>query len=216
MIMINSTRSRRQAVFTLCLAATLGSALITESTAQTPSPTLRMRGNIVSVSATSLVVKDRSGEVVELALTDKLVVSEVYPIKLEGIKPGSFIGTAAMPQADGTQRAIAVSVFPEAARGTGEGHRPFDLLPQSTMTNATVEDVAVAGNAVAGRTLKLKYKDGEKTVMVPADAPIVTSRPGDRSLLVPGASVSLFAQAIEGKPTALRINVGKNGFALPY
>ena len=216
MIMINSTRSRRQAVFTLCLAATLGSALITESTAQTPSPTLRMRGNIVSVSATSLVVKDRSGEVVELALTDKLVVSEVYPIKLEDIKPGSFVGTAAMPQADGTQRAIAVSVFPEAARGTGEGHRPFDLLPQSTMTNATVEDVAVAGNAVAGRTLKLKYKDGEKTVMVPADAPIVTSRPGDRSLLVPGASVSLFAQAIEGKPTALRINVGKNGFALPY
>lgn len=219
--MINPTRSRRQAVFTLCLAATLGSALITESTAQTPSPTLRMRGNIVSVSATSLVVNDRGGEVVELALTDKLVVSEVYPIKLEGIKPGSFIGTAAMPQADGTQRAIAVSVFPEAARGTAEGHRPFDLLPQSTMTNATVDDVAVsgntaAGNTAAGRTLKLKYKDGEKTVVVPADAPIVTSRPADRSLLVAGASVSLFAQAIDGKPTALRINVGKNGFALPY
>ena len=221
MIMINSTRSRRQAVFTLCLATTLGSALITESTAHTPSPTLRMRGNIVSVSATSLVVKDRSGEVVELALTDKLVVSEVYPIKLEDIKPGSFIGTAAMPQADGTQRAIAVSVFPEAARGTAEGHRPFDLLPQSTMTNATVDDVAVsgntaAGNTAAGRTLKLKYKDGEKTVVVPADAPIVTSRPADRSLLVAGASVSLLAQAIDGKPTALRINVGKNGFALPY
>ena len=216
MIMINSTRSRRQAVFTLCLATTLGSALITESTAHTPSPTLRMRGNIVSVSATSLVVKDRSGEVVELALTDKLVVSEVYPIKLEDIKPGSFIGTAAMPQVDGTQRAIAVSVFPEAARGTAEGHRPFDLLPQSTMTNATVDDVAVSGNTAAGRTLKLKYKDGEKTVVVPADAPIVTSRPADRSLLVAGASVSLFAQAIDGKPTALRINVGKNGFALPY
>ena len=216
MIMINSTRSRRQAVFTLCLATTLGSALITESTAHTPSPTLRMRGNIVSVSATSLVVKDRSGEVVELALTDKLVVSEVYPIKLEDIKPGSFIGTAAMPQVDGTQRAIAVSVFPEAARGTAEGHRPFDLLPQSTMTNATVDDVATSSTSAAGRTLKLKYKDGEKTVVVPADAPIVTSRPADRSLLVAGASVSLFAQAIDGKPTALRINVGKNGFALPY
>ena len=216
MIMINSTRSRRQAVFTLCLATTLGSALITESTAHTPSPTLCMRGNIVSVSATSLVVKDRSGEVVELALTDKLVVSEVYPIKLEDIKPGSFIGTAAMPQVDGTQRAIAVSVFPEAARGTAEGHRPFDLLPQSTMTNATVDDVATSSTSAAGRTLKLKYKDGEKTVVVPADAPIVTSRPADRSLLVAGASVSLFAQAIDGKPTALRINVGKNGFALPY
>ena len=215
-MMINSTCSRRHAVFTLCLTASLGSALITESTAQTPSPTLRMRGNIVSVSATSLVVKDRSGEVVELALTDKLVVSEVYPIKLEDIKPGSFIGTAAMPQVDGTQRAIAVSVFPEAARGTAEGHRPFDLLPQSTMTNATVDDVATSSTSAAGRTLKLKYKDGEKTVVVPADAPIVTSRPADRSLLVAGASVSLFAQAIDGKPTALRINVGKNGFALPY
>ena len=215
-MMINSTCSRRHAVFTLCLAASLGSALITESTAQTPSPTLRMRGNIVSVSATSLVVKDRSGEVVELALADKLVVSEVYPIKLEDIKPGSFIGTAAMPQVDGTQRAIAVSVFPEAARGTAEGHRPFDLLPQSTMTNATVDDVATSSTSAAGRTLKLKYKDGEKTVVVPADAPIVTSRPADRSLLVAGASVSLFAQAIDGKPTALRINVGKNGFALPY
>lgn len=212
------TLSRRHAALTLtlCLAASLGGAWITQAMAQTPAPTLRIRGNIVSVSATSLVIKDRSGEVVDLASTDKLVISEVYPIKLEDIKPGSYIGTAALPQADGTQRAIAVSVFPEAARGTAEGHRPFDLLPQSTMTNATVDDVAVAGNTAAGRTLKLKYKDGEKTVIVPADAPIVTSRPGDRSLLVAGASVSLFAQAIDGKPTVLRINVGKNGFALPY
>jgi hypothetical protein len=216
--MINPTCSRRQAVFMLCLAATFGSALITEAIAQVAASTaaVRIRGDIVSVSATNLVVKDRSGEVVDLALTDKLVVSEVYPIKLEDIKPGSYIGTAAMPQADGTQRAIAVSVFPEAARGTGEGHRPFDLLPQSTMTNATVDDVAITSNTAAGRTLKLKYKDGGKTVVVPADAPIVTSRPADRSLLIPGASVSLFAQAIDGKPTALRINVGKNGFALPY
>ena len=212
------TLSRRHAALTLCLAASLGSALITVSVAQTPSPspTLRIRGNIVSVTPTSVVVKAGSGEVVEFLMTDKLVISEVYPIKLEDIKPGSYIGTAALPQADGTQRAIAVSVFPEAARGTAEGHRPFDLLPQSTMTNATVDDVGTTSNSAAGRTLKLKYKDGEKTVVVPADAPIVTSRPADRSLLVAGASVSLFAQAIDGKPTALRINVGKNGFALPY
>lgn len=183
--------------------------------AQTP-PVVRMRGNIVSVTPTSMVVKDRSGEVVDLLISDKLVVSEVYPIRLEDIKPGSYIGTAALPQADGTQRAIAVSVFPEAARGTGEGHRPFDLLPQSTMTNATVDDVGTISNSAAGRTLKLKYKDGEKTVIVPAEAPVVTSRPGDRSLLVPGASVSLFAQEVAGKPTVLRLNAGKNGFALPY
>ncbi|MES2400306.1 MAG: hypothetical protein V4573_10005 [Pseudomonadota bacterium] len=199
---------RRLALLSFCLAASLAAA-------QTP-PVVRMRGNIVSVTPTSMVVKDRSGEVVDLLISDKLVVSEVYPIRLEDIKPGSYIGTAALPQADGTQRAIAVSVFPEAARGTGEGHRPFDLLPQSTMTNATVDDVGTIANSAAGRTLKLKYRDGEKTVIVPADAPVVTSRPSDRSLLVPGASVSLFAQEVAGKPTVLRMNAGRNGFALPY
>jgi hypothetical protein len=199
----------------LVLAATLA-GFIGQAMAQTPPPSVRMRGNIVSVTPTNLVVKDRSGEVVDLLISDKLVVSEVYPIRLEDIKPGSYIGTAALPQADGTQRAIAVSVFPEAARGTGEGHRPFDLLPQSTMTNATVDDVATVANTAVGRALKLKYKGGEKTVIVPADAPVVTSRPGDKSLLVPGASVSLFAQEVAGKPTVLRINAGKDGFALPY
>ena len=163
-----------------------------------------------------MTVKDRGGEVVELVISDKLVVSEVFPIRLEDIKPGSYIGTAAMPQADGSQRAIAVSVFPEAARGTAEGHRPFDLLPQSTMTNATVSDVGAIADTLTGRKLVLKYKDGEKVVIVPADAPIVTSRAGDRSLLVVGASVSLFAQMMDGKPTVMRINAGRNGFELPY
>ena len=201
------------------LALALSVSLFTPSTdalAQTPPATVRMRGTVLSVTPGTLTVKDRSGEVVELLLSDKLVITEVFPIKLEDIKPGSYIGTAAMPQADGTQRAIAVSVFPEAARGLAEGHRPFDLLPQSTMTNATVADVGAISGASTGRQLQLKYKDGEKTVVVPADAPIVTAKPSDRSLLVPGASVSLFAQAIDGKPTVLRINAGKNGFALPY
>ena len=197
------------------LAATLA-GFVGQATAQTPLPTVRIRGNIVSVTPTNIVVKARSGEVVDLLMADNMRISEVYPIKLEDIKPGSYIGTAAMPQADGTQRAIAVSVFPEVARGTGEGHRPFDLLPQSTMTNATVDDVGTVANTAAGRTLKLKYKDGEKTVIVPADAPVVTSRPGDKSLLVPGASVSLFAQEVAGKVTMLRINAGKDGFVLPY
>ena len=200
------------------LAATLA-GFIGQATAQTPPPivpTVRIRGNIVSVTPTNLVVKARSGEVVDLLMADNMRISEVYPIKLEDIKPGSYIGTAAMPQADGTQQAIAVSVFPEAARGTAEGHGPFDLLPQSTMTNATVDDVATMANTAAGRTLKLKYKGGEKTVIVPADAPVVTSKPGDKSLLVPGASVSVFAQEVAGKPTVMRINAGKDGFALPY
>ncbi len=200
----------------LCLAVCLGAAVFGESFAQTPPATVRIRGTIVHITADALTVKDRSGEVVELMIPSTLAVSEVFPIALEDIKPGSYIGTAAMPQADGTQRAIAVSVFRESARGTAEGHAPYDLLPQSTMTNATVESVGTIANTSTGRVLKLKYKDGEKTVVVPADAPIVTSRPGDRSLLVPGASVSLFAQVLSGKPVVQRINAGKNGFSLPY
>lgn len=195
----------------LALSLLLAAGLVQ---AQGAAPTVRMRGTVQSVTADSLTVKDRaSGEVVQLALTDKLVVAEVYPIALADIRPGSYIGAAALPQADGTQRAIAITVFPDAARGAGEGHRPFDLMPQSTMTNATVADVAAAP---VGRTMKLSYKDGEKTLLVPPEAPVVTFRPADRGLLVPGASVSLSAQMIDGRPTALRVNAGRNGFVLPY
>ena len=184
-----------------------------------PAQTVRMRGVVQAVTANSVTVKDRSGEVVELVTNDKLVVSEVYPIVLEDIKPGSFIGTAALPQPDGSLKAIAVTVFTEAQRNVPQGHFPFDLQPQSTMTNAIVSDVATlsaASGTGAGRKLQLKYKDGEKALQVAPDAPVVTSRPGDRSLLVPGASVGVFAQVIDGKPTALRMNAGKNGFVLPY
>lgn len=200
------THTRRLALFALGLSMNL-------CLAQSAPPVQRLRGTVQSVTASTLVVKERRGEVIELALNDKVIVTETYPIALSDIKPGSFIGTAAMPQADGTQRAIAVTVFPEASRGVGEGHRPFDLQERSTMTNATVADVLTA---TQGRTLQLRYQGGEKTVVVPMDAPIVTFRPGDRSLLVPGASVSLSAQMVNGKPTVLRVNAGKNGFVLPY
>jgi len=180
---------------------------------QGADPPVRLRGTVQSATPGTLTVKERRGETVVLGLSDKLVVQEVYPIELGDIKPGSFIGTAAMPQPDGTQRAIAVTVFPESARGVGEGSRPFDLQPDSTMTNATVADLV---EAPSGRTLRLKYKDGEKTIVVPAGAPVVSFRPGDRSLLVPGASVSMTAQMVDGTPTAQRINAGKNGFVLPY
>jgi hypothetical protein len=127
-------------------------------------------------------------------------------------RAGSYIGTAAMPAADGTLNALEVLVFPEAARGTGEGHVAWDLQPGSTMTNATVVEVAAAPQ---GRTLKLRYKDGEKTVAVPDGVPIVTFKPGDRSLLVPGAKVLVTAQSRDGKATALRAIAGRNGFAPP-
>lgn len=184
--------------------------------AQAASDPVRIRGTIVRVDAKTLVVQDRGGEVVSLERPADMTVSEVYPIKLSDIKQGSFIGTAAMPQADGTQKALEVVVFPEAARGTGEGHRPWDLLPQSTMTNATVADLAAAPKSVrGGQQLRLIYKGGEKTVVVPPDVPVVTFRPGTESLLVPGAKVLVNAQEKNGTPTALRVTAGRNGFAPP-
>ena len=199
--------------YTVALALSLAASLGLAQTTAPAASAVRVRGTIQAVAPGALTMKDRSGEVLELVLPPKVTVSEVYPMALADIQPGSFIGTAAMPQADGTERAIAVTVFPESARGAGEGHRPFDLLPQSTMTNATVADVVASPK---GRTLQLKYKDGTRAIVVPLDAPVVSFKPGDASLLVVGASVSLTAQLVDGKPTITRVNAGRNGFQLPY
>ena len=178
-------------------------AAIPLAMAQTPAnPTLRLRATIEKVDATSLTVRERSGEVITLVRPAAMDVSEVYPLALADIKPGSYIGTAAMPQADGSQLALEVVVFPEAARGTGEGHRPWDLRPESTMTNATVADLAAAPSTVpGGQKLTLRYKDGEKTVIVPPGVPVVSFKPGkadENELLVPGAKVMITAQEQAG------------------
>lgn len=193
-------------------ATALLTLAVTFSHAQTPSAPQRLRGTIESFDNTTLVVKERSGEVLRLALADTFAVNEVVPTELAAIQAGSYIGTAAMPQADGTLQALEVLVFPEQARGTGEGHYPWDLQPGSTMTNATVADVV--GQA-KGRTLTLRYKDGEKKVLVPEGVPVVTVKPADRTLLVPGAKVLVTAQLRDGKPVALRVIAGRNGFAPP-
>jgi hypothetical protein len=179
--------------------------------AQTP-PTQRLRGTVKSIDGATLVLAERSGETMSLSLADNFSVNEVVPIPASAITPGSFIGTAAVPGADGTLTALEVLVFPEAARGTGEGHSAWDLQPGSTMTNATVAQLDAAPE---GRKLKLRYKDGEKTVVVPESVPIVTFKPADRSLLVPGAKVIVFAQLRDGKPIAMRALAGRNGFAPP-
>jgi hypothetical protein len=194
-------------------ATTLLTLAVTVTHAQTSTAApQRLRGSVESFDGTTLVVKERSGEVLRLALAETFSVNEVMPTELGSIRAGSFIGTAAMPQADGTLQALEVLVFPEQARGTGEGHFPWDLQPGSTMTNATVADVV--GQA-QGRTLRLRYKDGEKTVLVPEGVPVVTVKPADRALLVPGAKVLVTAQLRDGKPTALRAIAGRNGFAPP-
>ena len=203
----------------LSLAVVATSASLLAQTPAPAAPTLRLRATIEKIDATSITIKERSGEIITLVRPATMDVSEVYPIALNDIKAGSYIGTAAMPQADGTQLAIEVLVFPETSRGTGEGHRAYDLRPESTMTNATVADLAAAPSTVpGGQKMTLKYKDGEKVVIVPPGAPVVSFKPGkqdEAALLVAGAKVVITAQERDGKPTALRVLVGRNGFAPP-
>jgi carboxymethylenebutenolidase len=172
------------------------------------APTVRIRGTLEAVSANSLTMKTRRGEVVNIALPPNAVINETYAIELADIKAGSFVGVGSMPQPDGSQRAIGITVFPESARGTNEGHYPYDAAPGAMMTNATVDEVAAAPE---GRKLRVRYKDGEKTIVVPPGTPMVSFRPGDRSLLVPGAGIAVTVREVDGKPTALRLSAGRNG-----
>jgi hypothetical protein len=174
---------------------------------------IRLRGTIEKVDAKTLVVKAQDGKVIPLALTDSSRVDEVLPIDPNAIQEGTFVGTTAVPRADGSLSAVEVHVFPESARGTGEGHRPWDLKPNSTMTNATVEKITQGSNE---RTMKLRYKDGEQTIRIPNGVPVVTMKPGDRSLLVTGAKVIVNEQLANGQPpVAARVLVGRNGFEPP-
>ena len=150
---------------------------------QPPSPS-RVRGTIEAVDGDMLAVKSRAGEDVKLHMTGDIRIVGITRIALSDIKVGSFIGTTTVPGPDGANNAVEVHVFPEAMRGTGEGSRPYDLRPNSTMTNATV-DQSVVGND--GHTLNIKYKDGEKKVVVSAETPVVTYVPADKSDLKPGA-----------------------------
>jgi hypothetical protein len=140
--------------------------------------TVRVRGTIERIDGSTYVVKARDGAELKVTLADNPQIAGVVKASLSEIKQGSFVGVTAMPQADGSQRALEVHIFPEAMRGTGEGHYPWDLRPQSTMTNANVEQVVTA---VDGQTLTLKYKDGEKKIFVPANTPIVVYVQGDKS-----------------------------------
>jgi len=194
----------------LFAAALLGLMLALPASAQTPA---RIRGAIASLDGQILTVKTREGPEVKIKLADNYAVTAVVPISMDQVKPGSFIGSAAMKQADGSMKAVEVLVFPEAMRGANEGHYPWDLMPESTMTNATVEAVV---DGTAGREMALTYKGGKQKIIVPAGVPIVTFEPGDKSLLVPGALVFVGSQrAADGNLSAARVNVGKNGFKPP-
>jgi hypothetical protein len=173
----------------------------------------RVRGAIESVDGDTLVVKSRSGEDVKLHMTGDMKVLGLVKISMADIKVGSFIGATTVPGPDGKQNAVEVHVFPEDMRGTGEGSRPYDLKPNSTMTNATV-DQSVAGND--GHSLTVKYKDGEKKVEVLPDTPVVTYVPGDKAELKAGAKVIAFIKQLpDGSFETNRISVGRDGLTPP-
>jgi len=176
------------------------------------SPPVRLRGSVESFAAPNLVIKERSGKVIAVTLPEETGLVEVIPTDITSIQPGSFIGTAALSRPDGKLESLEVVVFPEAARGSGEGHFPWDLKPDSSMTNATVADLVRSTN---GRTLTLRYKDGEKTVIVPDGVPVVTFRPGDRSLIVPGAKVFIVADMNDDQLIVRRFLIGRNGVTPP-
>lgn len=221
---------------TLSVVACIAALLALPAGAQQDKPPLHVRGDVVAVKDDVLDVRTRAGQVVHLKLADQLGVSSVEETDASAITDGSFIGTTAVAQPDGTLRAVEVHVFPEAMRGTGEGHRPWDLRPGSSMTNATVSGMSggkqaaakqgtgssmtnatVSGMKKSGgeRTLKLQYPGGEQTVLVPSGIPIVKLAPGDRSMLKPGAHVFAIASEQGGALVAQRLTVGQGAVVPP-
>jgi hypothetical protein len=195
---------------TLALAA--GLVLLSASLAPAQVP-IRVRGAIVRVSGQTLTIASRDSSTVDIKMADNFTVIGVVKADLSDIKVGAFVGAAALPEPDGSFRAQEVLIFPESARGAGEGHYPWDLSPGSTMTNATV-DVMV--ERVEGPMLTLKHKGGSVQMAVPTDVPIVTFAPGDRTLLQPGAHVFISAQQQgDGTVTAARALVGMDGLVPP-
>lgn len=203
--------------------------------ARAQTPASRIRGDIVSVNGTALQLKADSGQKLTVKLADHYTVSARSHADLTKIIPGAFLGATAVPGPDGTLTAVAVHVFPESMRGTGEGHRPMDAAPGSIMTDATVASVTVGPRppAAAGRTMTnatvtavvggdqerrmtLRYQGGEKVVAIPKGTPIVMVEAGDPSMLVPGAHVVVSGvQQNDGSLLADRITVGKDRLIPP-
>jgi len=191
--------------------ATVSFALICIATpASAADDTVRIRGTIESVEGPVYVVKNRDGAELKLTVTDNPLFVAISPSTMADIKPGMFVGSAGMMQADGTQKAIEVHIFPESMRGTGEGHYDWDLKPQSKMTNANVEQI-VAG--VDGQILSVKYKGGEKKLLVTPETVVVTYVPGNKDELKPGTKI--FVSAAKKQPDGTlqtpRITYGRNG-----
>jgi hypothetical protein len=199
------TKASRTRDYVWAGAAFAAALAVTAASAQ---QTQRVVGTIQSVDGPTLTVKTRDGEA-KVTVTDKVTVFGIVNATLADVKPGAFIGVGAMPQPDGSQKAIRVMIFSESQRGTGEGHRPW-VQPGSTMTNATVDTTV---GSVDGQVVMVKYRDGEKKIVVPPNLPIQAYVVGTRSELKPGAAISIIGavKKPDGTLETSRVNVGRDG-----
>ncbi len=191
----------------IALAGAIIAAVCATATAQT----LRVRGTIAKADGNVLSLKSTDGADLKLTLTDNAMIVAVVKASMAEVKEGTFLGSAAMPQADGSQKALEVHIFPEQMRGTGEGHRPYAPVPSSTMTNGSASGALVS--SVDGSTMLVKYKDGEKKIVVPPNVPIVRYEIGGKGDLKAGAHFTVLAatKKPDGSLEASRINVGRDG-----
>lgn len=199
-------------------AAALSALLFSSSYAlaqQSPiSNTLRVRGAVESLDGETLRVKSRDGAELVLHLPADAGVAGVAKISLTDVKVGSYIGVTSVPNGDGSQKAVEVHVFPEAMRGTGDGDHPWDLKPKSSMTNGAVDDRTVAGND--GHTLTVKYKGGERKVLVTPETTVVTFVPATRAEIKAGTPVFAIAtKKPDGTLDVARVSIGRDGVAPP-
>ncbi len=193
-------------------SALLAAATALPALAQT-TPPMRVRGTISGLTGNTLSVDGRDGQKLEITLADPVTVVTVKKVALSAIAANDYVGIATRTAADGKQTALEVLVFPESARGAGEGHYAWDLEPGSMMTNGTVKGAVTAS---AGRELTVAYKDGSTTIDVPPTAPVVTFAPASREDLKPGAKVFCVAtKSADGKLAAARVTVGKDGVVPP-
>ena len=190
-------------------AAAVMLALATSPAIAQQAQTQRVNGTIEGIDGATLIIKQRQGGEVKVNLTEKVAVFGINKATIADVKTGSFIGVGAMPQPDGSQKASRVMIFSEVQRGTGEGHRPW-IQPGSTMTNATV-DSTVGG--VDGQVVMVKYKDGEKKVIIGPDAVVRAYVVSDRSELKPGANIEIISalKKPDGTLETGRVNVGRDG-----
>ena len=183
--------------------------VFTAASASAQQQVVRVKGTVGKLDGNVLAVKSGDGKEVHVTLTKDVQVIAVEKASLADIKPGTYLGSAAMPQPDGSQKALEVHIFMESQRGTSEGHRPF-RLPNSTMTNGTVGDTVTN---VSGQVLTVKYKGGEKKIVVPPGVPIMKYATGDKAELKPGAAITILraVKKPDGTLEAARVNVGRGG-----